>query len=112
MKNEQMIASRVPLDLVADLQRIEEVEHVDRSTAVRRLLYAAIREWKLEYAAKRYAENRITVAKAADEAVLSVREMMEYLRQKKVPMQYDLEDFEQDLKGIYARQEERQQPRN
>jgi len=89
--------------LVADLQRIEEVEHVDRSTAVRRLLYAAIREWKLDYATKLYAENRVTLARAAEEAGVSVREMMEHLRQKKVPTQYDLEDFEQDLKGIYAR---------
>ena len=107
MKKEQLIASRVPPDLVADLQRIEEVEHLDRSTAVRRLLYAAIREWKLEYATKLYTENRVTLAKAAEEAGVSVREMMEYVRQKKVPMQYDLEDFEQDLKGIYARLGER-----
>lgn len=103
MKKEQLIASRVPPDLVADLQRIEEVEHLDRSTAVRRLLYTAIREWKLEYATKLYGENRVTVARAAEEAGVSVREMMEYLRRKKVPMQYDLDDFEQDLKGIYAR---------
>ena len=107
MRKEQLIASRVPPDLVADLQRIEEVEHLDRSTAVRRLLYAAILEWKLEYAARVYAENRVTLARAAEEAGVSVREMMDYLRQKKVPAQYDLEDFEQDLKGIYARLGER-----
>lgn len=103
MKKEQLIASRVPPELLADLQRIEEVEHVDRSTAVRRLLYTAIREWKLEHATGLYAENRITLARAAEEAGVSVREMMEYARQKKVPMQYDLEDFEQDLKGVYGR---------
>lgn len=98
-----MIASRVPSDLVAELKRIEEVEHVDRSTAVRRLLYWAVREWKLDYAAKLYRENRVTLARAAEEAGVSVREMMEYFRQRKVPMQYDLEDFEHDLKGIYER---------
>jgi predicted HTH domain antitoxin len=103
MKKEQMIASRVPSDLVAELQRIEEVEHVDRSTAVRRLLYSAIREWKMEYATRLYRENRVTLGRAAADAGVSVREMMEYLRQKKVPGQYDLEDFEQDLKGTYAR---------
>ncbi len=103
MRKEHLIASRVPPELVADLQKIEEVEHLDRSTAVRRLLYAAIREWKLEYAAKLYTENRVTLARAGEEAGVSVREMMEYLRQKKVPMQYGLDDFEEDLKGIYAR---------
>lgn len=103
MKKEHLIASRVPPDLVADLQRIEEAEHVDRSTAVRRLLYSAVREWKLEHATKLYRENRVTLSRAAEEAGVSVREMIEYLRQRKVPMQYDLEDFEQDLKGIYGR---------
>lgn len=107
MRKEQLIASRVPPDLVADLQRIEEVEHLDRSTAVRRLLYAAIREWKLEHATKLYTQNRVTLARAAEDAGVSVREMMEHLRQKKVPVQYDLEEFEQDLKGIYARLGER-----
>ena len=103
MKKEQLIASRVPPDLVADLQRIEEVEHLDRSTAVRRLLYSAIREWKLEYATRLYKENRATLWKAAEEAAVPLREMMDYLRQQKVPMQYDVEDFEEDLKGIHAR---------
>lgn len=103
MRKDQLIASRVPPDLVADLQRIEEVEHLDRSTAVRRLLYSAIREWKLEYATKLYSENRVTLARAAEESGVSVREMMEFCRQKKIPMQYDVEDFERDLTGIYAR---------
>ncbi len=103
MKKEQLIASRVPSDLAADLRRIETAEHLDRSTAVRRLLYSAVREWKMEHATKLYSENRVTLARAAEEAGVSVREMMEYLRQKKVPMQHDLEDFEEDLKGIYAR---------
>ncbi|MBI2857900.1 MAG: UPF0175 family protein [Chloroflexi bacterium] len=103
MKKEELIASRVPSDLVADLRKLEEVEHLDRSTAVRRLLYAGIREWKLENAARLYRENRVTLARAAEDAGISVREMMDYMRQKKIPMQYDMEDFEHDLKAIYRR---------
>jgi len=103
MKKEELIASRVPPDLLEDLRKIEETEHLDRSTALRRLLYSGIREWKLEHAAKLYQENKLTMEKAADEAGVSIREMMEYFKQKKIPMQYDLEDFERDLKGIYQR---------
>ncbi len=103
MKKEELIASRVPADVVADLKKLEEAEHLDRSTAVRRLLYAGIREWKLEHAAKLYQENRATLAKAAEDAGVSVREMMDYIRQKKIPMQYDMEDFEHDLRVIYKR---------
>ncbi|MCL5264728.1 MAG: hypothetical protein M1343_06000 [Chloroflexi bacterium] len=42
-----------------------------------------------------------------DDNKVSVREMMEYLRQNKVSMQYDAEDLEHDLNGIYARLGER-----
>lgn len=103
MKKEELIASRVPPDMVADLKKLEEVEHIDRSTAVRKLLYTGLREWKLEHAATLYRDNRVTLARAAEEAGVPVREMMEYFRQKKVPMQYDTDDFERDLKGIYER---------
>jgi predicted HTH domain antitoxin len=103
MKKEELIASRVPIDLIEDLRKIEATEHLDRSTTLRRLLYSGIREWKLEHAAMLYQANRVTMEKAADEAGVSIREMMEYLKQKKILMQYDLEDFERDLKGIYQR---------
>ncbi|MBI4219615.1 MAG: UPF0175 family protein [Chloroflexi bacterium] len=100
MKAEKLIASRVPDDLAADLKRIEEIEHLDRSSAVRRLLYKAVRDWKLEYVSEQYRESRVTLEKAAEYAGVPVREMMDYLRQRKVPAQYDLEDFEHDLKVI------------
>ena len=103
MRKEELIASRVPQDLLTDLKKIERVEHLDRSTSVRRLLYTAVREWKLEHASKRYRENQTTLAKAAQEAGVSVREMMEYLRETKVPLQYDVLDFQEDLKAIRSR---------
>ena len=103
MRKEELVASRVPPDLVAGLKKLEDVEHIDRSTAVRRLLYTGLKEWKMEHAARLYREDRVTLSRAAEEAGVSVREMMEYLRQKKVPLQYDLEDFERDLKVIYRR---------
>lgn len=98
-----LIELKVPLDMVDDLRKLEQVEHIDRSTAVRKLLYSGLREWKLEHAATLYRDNRVTLARAAEEAGVPVREMMEYFRQKKVPMQYDMDDFEKDLKGIYER---------
>ncbi len=104
-RKEELIASRVPAELVADLKKLEEAEHIDRSTAVRKLLYSGLREWKLGYAARLYQDNRVTLWRAAEEAGVPVREMMEYFRQKRVPMQYDMEDFERDLRGIYARLE-------
>jgi len=95
--------ARLPESLMEEIRRIEDVEQSDRSTAVRKLLRRAITEWKKEYAAKLYAEGRLTLERAAMDSGVSVREMMEYLKQRKIPAQYDVEDFEQDMKRFYQR---------
>jgi len=103
MKKEEMVAARLPESLVADLKKIESVEQADRSTVLRKLLYRAVIDWKKEYAARLYAEGSITLERAAMDAGVSVREMMEYLKQRKIPAQYDIEDLEEDMKNFYKR---------
>jgi len=103
MKKEEMVAARLPKGLVSDIKKIEDVEQTDRSTVLRRLLYKAVTDWKKEYAAKLYSEGTITLERAAMEADVSVREMAEYFRQKKIPAQYDLEDLEEDMKNFYRK---------
>ena len=89
--------------LVSDIKKIEDAEQTDRSTVLRRLLYKAVVEWKKEYVAELYSDGAIALERAAMEAGVSVREMMEYFRQKKTPAQYYLEDLEEDMKNFYRR---------
>ena len=44
MKKERMVGTRLPLELVRELEFIEDVEQSDRSTTVRRLLAKAIQQ--------------------------------------------------------------------
>jgi len=103
MKKEELVATRLPKSLVSDLKKIESAEQSDRSTVLRKLLYKAVMDWKKEYAARLYAEGRVTMERAAMECGVSVREMMEYLKARKIPAQYDLEDLEEDMKNFYKR---------
>lgn len=103
MKKEQMVGTRLPRELVRELEVIENAEQSDRSTTVRKLLAKAIREWKLEHYARLYGDGKLTLARAAREAGVSLWEMMDYARQRKVPAQYDLEDLQADLKRVRAR---------
>jgi len=105
MKKEEMVAARLPEALVSDIKKIESVEQADRSTVLRKLLYRAVAEWKKEYAARLYADGSVTLERAAMDAGVSVREMMEYLKAKRVPAQYDVEDLEEDMKNFYKRME-------
>lgn len=100
MKKERMVGTRLPLDLVRELELIENVEQSDRSTTVRRLLSKAIQQWKLEHYARLYGDGKLTLARAARDAGVSLWEMMDYARVRKVPAQYDLKDLNQDLGTI------------
>ncbi len=56
----------------------------------------------LRDAGKRYSPGRVSLERAAAEAGVSVREMMQYLKENKISGQYDLEDLDEDLKNYYA----------
>lgn len=103
MKKEKLVATRLPRSLVSDLKKIESAEQSDRSTVLRKLLYKAVTDWKKKHAARLYAEGRVTMERAAMECGVSVREMMEYLKARKIPAQYDVEDLEEDMKNFYRR---------
>ena len=102
MKKEQMVGTRLPSELVRELELIEDAEQSDRSTTVRRLLAKAIQQWKLEHYVRLYGDGKLTLARAARDAGVSMWEMMDYARARKVPAQYDLEDLERDLGIIHG----------
>lgn len=100
MKKEQMVGARLPLELVGGLKLIEDVEQSDRSTTVRRLLSKAVRQWKLDHYVRLYGDGKLTLARAARDAGVSLWEMMDYARTVKMAAQYDLEDLQQDVGTI------------
>ena len=97
-----MVGTRLPSELVRELAFIEEVEQSDRSTTVRRLLSKAIQQWKLEHYVRLYGDGKLTLARAARDAGVSLWEMMDYARAKKVPAQYDLKELQRDLGTIHG----------
>jgi len=103
MSKESTVGARLPQELVRELELIEKVEQTDRPTIVRKLLYKAVGEWKRDYYSHQYGEGKMTLARAAQEAGVSVWEMMDYVRQRKIGAQYDLEDFRKDLQTVLRR---------
>src|SRR6516225_8493615 len=100
MRKEQMVGTRLPDTVVRDLEAIEEAEQSDRSTTVRKLLSRAIQDWKLDHFSRLYGSGKLTLARAAREAGVSLWEMMDYVKSKKITAQYELEDFQRDLKTV------------
>ncbi len=93
----EVISTRIPDDVAKDLKEIEKEEKTDRATVIRKLLAKAIAEWKLEKALTLYRDGKITLWKAAKIADLSLWEMMEITKERKIPFRYTHEDFRQDF---------------
>ncbi|TKJ23099.1 MAG: hypothetical protein CEE43_05115 [Promethearchaeota archaeon Loki_b32] len=91
------ITTRLPDDMVEEIERIAEIEKLDKSSVIRRLLNKAIPEWKLEYSLKLYQDKKVSIGKAAELSSISIWEFMEKLSQHKIPINYNLEDLENDL---------------
>ena len=91
--------SRLTVRLSKERHRTLKQEAVRRRT-VRKLLSNAIRQWKLEQYVRLYGNGKLTLARAARDAGVSLWEMMDYARARKVPAQYDLEDLKRDLVTI------------
>lgn len=92
--------SRLPDDMVKEIERIARIEKLDKSSVIRRLLDRAIPEWKLEYALKLYQNGEISIGKAAELSSLSIWEFMEKLSRYKIPFNYTLDDLKNDLKLV------------
>ena len=77
---------------MAPIRRVE--------STVRKLLSNAIRQWKLEHYVRLYGDGKLTLARAARDAGVSLWEMMDYARARRVPAQYALDDIKRDLVTI------------
>jgi predicted HTH domain antitoxin len=104
MKQECMVGARIPKTLVKDLERIERAEEADRSTTVRKLLTRAIHDWNLEHYAAKYGKGKLSMARAAEEAGVTLWEFQSYLREHKIPAQYDRVELDHDRKMFLARE--------
>jgi predicted HTH domain antitoxin len=93
----EIVSTRVTDDMAKDLDEIEKEEQTDRATVVRKLLAQAIAERKLEKALVLYHEGKITIWKAAKIAGLTLIEMMDIVKKRKIPLQYGAEEFREDF---------------
>ena len=79
-----IISVRLGKELEKDLALVEKKWHVDRSEIIRRLLDKALKEWKIENALQKLVKHRITLAKAAEESGISIWEMLDIVKEKKI----------------------------
>lgn len=78
------LGARVPAEIERYLSEFMRLEGVDKSTAVRKILERGISDWRRERALRLLGEGKITFARAAELAGVSLWELMELVREQKI----------------------------
>ncbi len=95
-----VIALRIGIELLREIDKLSKKMAVDRSTIVRELLIKGLKEFLKENAAQQYIERRITLSEAARLANLTIWEMECYLVERGFKSEYSIEDLEREMKVL------------
>ena len=96
----EAVTARLPRDMLREVERLAKKLKVDRSELIRRLLDFALQQKRIEEAVRAYQEGKVTLWKAAEMAGLSLREMMELARVRKIAVSYTIDDLRRDIEYV------------
>ena len=71
-----------------------------KSTILDRALERYTKEWSLQRAVELYRDGTVTLSRATEIAAISIWDMIDVLEKRKITLQYDVKDLEEDLKTI------------
>ncbi len=98
--NGETVTTRLPKQLVKELEVTAEMEHLGKSEIVRRLLIEGLEQWRIQKALELYTKGKFSFGQAAKFAKVSVWRFSDLMKEHKVQLNYDLEDLKQDLEAI------------
>ena len=78
------LAVRVPAEIEKEIREITKEEKLDKATVVRNLLEIGIAEWRKQTALELLQKGKVTFAKAAEIAKLSLWEFADLVKQRNV----------------------------
>ena len=97
------LAVRVPAELEKEILEVTKKEKLDKATVVRNLLETGITEWRKQTAIELLQKGKVTFAKAADIAKLSLWEFADLVKQRNIEwVKYEPEDAEKEFKDASA----------
>jgi len=93
------LAVRVPEEVEKEILEVVEWEKLDKATVVRTLLEMGIGEWRKQTALELLRDGKVTFAKAAEVARLSLWEFADLVKQRGIEwVRYTPEEVEREVK--------------
>lgn len=97
------LAVRVPAELEKEIIEIVKQEKLDKATVVRNLLEVGINEWRKQTALEFLQKGKVTFAKAAEIANLSLWEFSDLIKQRNIEwVRFAPEDVEKEFREASA----------
>lgn len=97
------LAVRIPEEVEKEILEVVEYEKLDKATAVRTLLEMGIVEWRKQTALELLRDGKVTFAKAAEMAKLSLWELADLVKQRNVEwVRYTPEEIEREAREAAA----------
>ncbi len=92
------ISITAPEDIENKINMLAAGFHMDRSAVIRSIIDIGMRQKLIEYSLNQYMQKKVSLGKAAEIAGISIREMLDILNEKGIPLHISqksiLEDFE------------------
>ena len=92
-----VISVRPTPDLERKIKKLMEFEKVDKSSIVRRALEKGLNEELKRLALNLYVERKVSLAKAAEIAEISIRDMIELIKERGISLNMTVEDLKKDF---------------
>ena len=102
MRETKLISTRIPADVEEDLEKLARREKVRKTVLFRKVLIMGLQELKEEHAMELYNQGKVTLWKAAKFAGLSLWEMTDKVKERKIPVRYEIEDAKEDLRLVFG----------
>lgn len=97
------LAVRVPAELEKEILEVIKQEKLDKATVVRNLLEIGIMEWRKQTALELLQKGKVTFAKAAEIAKLSLWEFADLVKQRNIEwVRFAPEEVEKEFREASA----------
>ena len=92
-----VISVRHTSDIERKIKKLMEFEGADKSSIIRRALERGLNEELKKLALNLYLERKISLAKAAEIAEVSIRDMVELIKERGISLNLTVEDLRKDF---------------
>lgn len=96
---QKVISVRPTEEMERKIERLIRIEKTERSALIRRILDTGIKEELKKDALVLFRDKKVSLAKAAEIADVSVREMMDLIKEKKISLHISVDEIREDFEA-------------